>query len=322
MNRETKSLQQLNLATLSRLDPAVVEVLGSSGHVAVYRFDDVSKTWHRKDAEGSLFIVKRSEQPLFRIIVLNRLSTDNLVEDIKANLLIQLNGPYLLYRNSVGETNGIWFYEQADRDKISTLIESVKSEIQNLGANTESSNEPRALDLGSTAKDVRHPTAFSVYHQSSPTTSSPTTSLATPPHLFPAQGQANITFDNTHSLTKLTYPQAFITSSHSSSHSSDHNQHTPIAHNFSHSASGGLLLPTDESSPFSKLLSPSSLVAKTLFNTNSAILPLSLSVPVQPNLLHNTPPVSKELLRQALLHLVQDETFINLVYTEYLARLS
>jgi hypothetical protein len=45
MNRETNSQQQLNLSALRRLDPAIVDVLFNSAHVAVYAFDDTNRTW-------------------------------------------------------------------------------------------------------------------------------------------------------------------------------------------------------------------------------------------------------------------------------------
>jgi hypothetical protein len=58
---------------------------------------------------------------------MNRLSTDNLVEDITEELLVQLSGPYTLYRNSAGDTNGIWFYEPSDGDKALKLIDGYVS---------------------------------------------------------------------------------------------------------------------------------------------------------------------------------------------------
>jgi len=46
-----------------------------------------------------------------------------MVEDIDYNLKLQISEPYLLYRNKNGEINGIWFYNQNEREKLTQLIQ-------------------------------------------------------------------------------------------------------------------------------------------------------------------------------------------------------
>ncbi|CAI5511264.1 unnamed protein product, partial [Closterium sp. Naga37s-1] len=64
----------------------------------------------RKDVEGSLFVVKRKEQPRFQFIVMNRRAPDNLIEDLLGDFEYEVQPPYILYRNRGQEVNGIWFY--------------------------------------------------------------------------------------------------------------------------------------------------------------------------------------------------------------------
>lgn len=53
--------ERANLTTLQRLDPDIVNVLGSATHVTMYQFDSTTVKWARYDCEGPLFIVKRTE---------------------------------------------------------------------------------------------------------------------------------------------------------------------------------------------------------------------------------------------------------------------
>eukprot|EP00894_Picocystis_sp_ML_P004448 jgi/Pico_ML_1/54965/g96.t2 len=75
--------QKINLSVLQRMDPDVVDVLVKAGHVTLYDFDTQTKTWARKQVEGALFVVQRKSAPEFQFCVLNRLSTENVVEDLQ-----------------------------------------------------------------------------------------------------------------------------------------------------------------------------------------------------------------------------------------------
>ncbi|KFM75909.1 mRNA-decapping enzyme 1B, partial [Stegodyphus mimosarum] len=58
-------------------------------------------------------------------MVMNRLSTTNLVEPITENLDFQDQTPFLLYRNGKGHIYGIWFYEEKSCLKIFKLLMSL-----------------------------------------------------------------------------------------------------------------------------------------------------------------------------------------------------
>ncbi|KAF2071228.1 hypothetical protein CYY_007462 [Polysphondylium violaceum] len=123
MNRDStqSQSQQQKLSALQRLDNKIYSILGTSTHTTAYKFEETTKQWSRKDIEGALFVVNRTVEPYCKLIVLNRLSTKNLMEDITEKMIIKCSGPYLLYKNSE-EINGIWFYENADQEKIFNLL--------------------------------------------------------------------------------------------------------------------------------------------------------------------------------------------------------
>jgi len=75
--------------------------------------------------EGSLFVVKRRTQPRFQFIVMNRRSTDNLVENLLGDFEYEVQSPYLLYRNATQEVNGIWFYNPRECEDVANLFQRI-----------------------------------------------------------------------------------------------------------------------------------------------------------------------------------------------------
>ncbi|CAK9159084.1 unnamed protein product [Ilex paraguariensis] len=126
-NLDRQNTQLLNLTVLQRIDPYVEEILITAAHVTFYEFNIDLSQWSRKDVEGSLFVVKRSAQPRFQFIVMNRRNTDNLVENLLGDFEYEVQIPYLLYRNSAQEVNGIWFYNARECEEVANLFSRILS---------------------------------------------------------------------------------------------------------------------------------------------------------------------------------------------------
>ena len=118
---------EYNLAVLKRRDASISRVLDMAGHVVLYQFNEDSKAWDRKNVEGSLFVVERSSAPSYQFVVLNRLSSENLVETIDENFQTELTEQFLLYRNTSSEILGVWFYSPPERSAISELLTSLSA---------------------------------------------------------------------------------------------------------------------------------------------------------------------------------------------------
>ncbi|XP_072950732.1 mRNA-decapping enzyme-like protein isoform X1 [Typha angustifolia] len=121
-NLDQQNTKVLNLTVLQRIDPFVEEILITAAHVTFYEFNIDLNQWSRKDVEGSLFVVKRNTQPRFQFIVMNRRNTENLVEDVLGDFEYEVQVPYLLYRNAAQEVNGIWFYNAQDCEAVANLF--------------------------------------------------------------------------------------------------------------------------------------------------------------------------------------------------------
>ncbi|GER36539.1 mRNA-decapping enzyme-like protein [Striga asiatica] len=124
-NLDEKTTKVLNLTVLQRIDPLVEEILITAAHVTFYEFNIDNSQWSRKDVEGSLFVVKRSTQPRFQFIVMNRRNTDNLVENLLGDFEYEVQVPYLLYRNASQEVNGIWFYNARECEEVANLFSRI-----------------------------------------------------------------------------------------------------------------------------------------------------------------------------------------------------
>jgi mRNA-decapping enzyme 1B len=116
-----------NLKILQRVDPEVDEVLATAGHVCLYYMHVTSQQWTRKNVEGSLFLLKRKSQPRFQMMVLNKLATENYIETIHGSFDFEVNAPYLMYTHGNSEIHGIWFYDEDDLHRLSTLLNRVKA---------------------------------------------------------------------------------------------------------------------------------------------------------------------------------------------------
>ncbi|KAK8605048.1 hypothetical protein V6N13_082507 [Hibiscus sabdariffa] len=124
-NLDQQSTKLLNLTVLRRIDPFIEEILFTAAHVAFYDFNIDLSQWSRKDVEGSLFVVKRNTQPRFQFIVMNRRNTDNLVENLLGDFEYEVQDKYLLYRNASQEINGIWFYDARELEEVANLFSRI-----------------------------------------------------------------------------------------------------------------------------------------------------------------------------------------------------
>jgi hypothetical protein len=129
-----QDLEAMNLQQLRARDPAIEQVLGQAGHVSLYDFDCGTAAWRKKGVEGPLFVVKRGAYPRFQFVILNRLGTDCLVQDVLGDFELELNEPYLLYKNSEGEVQGIWFYKVRECGEVVALIQKLRKTYAGAGA--------------------------------------------------------------------------------------------------------------------------------------------------------------------------------------------
>nr|XP_046252753.1 mRNA-decapping enzyme 1A [Scatophagus argus] len=134
----------MSLAALQRQDPYINKLLDVTGQVALYNFNSKANEWEKTEIEGTLFVYARSASPHHGFTIMNRLSTENLVEPINKDLEFQLQDPFLLYRNGNLGIYSIWFYDKRDCQRIAQLmVKIVKQEADHAQRESPERAEPR-----------------------------------------------------------------------------------------------------------------------------------------------------------------------------------
>ncbi|KOX69302.1 mRNA-decapping enzyme 1B [Melipona quadrifasciata] len=121
---------RMNVAALKRVDPYVKDILETATHVALYTFNAVNHEWEKTNIEGALFVYSRSGEPYNSVLIMNRLNTNNLVEPVTQGLDLQLQEPFLLYRNSRCNIYGIWFYDKEECVRIGAMLNKLIKESE------------------------------------------------------------------------------------------------------------------------------------------------------------------------------------------------
>lgn len=119
---------QINLAAVKRVDPYARDILERASQVALYTFNGEKNEWKKTDVEGALFVYSRSGEPFHNILIMNRLSTQNLMEPVVQGLDIQRQEPFLLYRNTKCDIYGIWFYDKDECVRIAGVLDRLVRE--------------------------------------------------------------------------------------------------------------------------------------------------------------------------------------------------
>ncbi|XP_022728898.1 mRNA-decapping enzyme-like protein isoform X2 [Durio zibethinus] len=344
-NLDQQSTKLLNLTVLRRIDPFVEEILITAAHVSFYEFNIDLSQWSRKDVEGSLFVVKRNTQPRFQFIVMNRRNTDNLVENLLGDFEYEVQDKYLLYRNASQEINGIWFYDAHELEEVANLfsriltayskvpqkskVTSTKGEFEELEAvSTMAIMDGPMEPTLSTASNAADDPSFVNFFSTAMTIGSASNAVVSgQPYQSSAAMPApsNTAIDASTAVPALQLPSLQSSSNplmpllDSPESSSNHtNLVKPSAFFVPPSSSAHILPPVSASLPTAPLLNP----------------PLSLQRPYGAPLLQPFPPptpslsltpasvptqnygltISREKVRDALLALVQDKQFIDLVH--------
>ncbi|MES1910696.1 MAG: hypothetical protein MHM6MM_003242 [Cercozoa sp. M6MM] len=120
----------VNLSNIRRRDPSVRELLASARHVHVFAMQHATRTWQEQKVDGPCFLVRRSEEPHFRLCVMSRQRAAYWLRDLSADSLVESQGAYLFLRLSKqgGEDNdlALWHYDAAD---VPAFVEAVKTAV-------------------------------------------------------------------------------------------------------------------------------------------------------------------------------------------------
>lgn len=149
----------MNVAALKRVDPYVKDILETATHVALYTFNAINNEWEKTNIEGALFVYSRNGEPYNSVLIMNRLNTNNLVEPVTQGLDLQLQEPFLLYRNSRCNIYGIWFYDKEECVRIGAMLNKLIKESEE---NRKTYNKPTVNVKKDSGPNVNNVDIFSM----------------------------------------------------------------------------------------------------------------------------------------------------------------
>mmetsp|Transcript_14842 Transcript_14842/g.23194 ORF Transcript_14842/g.23194 Transcript_14842/m.23194 type:complete len:250 (-) Transcript_14842:3695-4444(-) len=167
--------KKANLRVLQRLDASVLDIVDSASHVVLYEFQQTEQKWEKKNVDGSLFLVKKSEQPRFQLVILNRSSADNWSLPILLGFQMQDSDPFLIFRQNDQDNNGgesilgIWFHDAKERVAFAQLLDKVAKSLEYV-AESDKNHVPLQVDQGAAAAALLSPLSLNENNATTPQT--------------------------------------------------------------------------------------------------------------------------------------------------------
>uniref|UniRef100_A0A8C3XCU5 5'-(N(7)-methylguanosine 5'-triphospho)-[mRNA] hydrolase n=1 Tax=Catagonus wagneri TaxID=51154 RepID=A0A8C3XCU5_9CETA len=98
MPRELHQGRDFSPVALQHHGPCISHVVDVTSQVVLYTLGRWAKKWVKTDVEGALFVYIRSASPSHGFIIINRM------QPVTKDLDFLLPDPFLLYRNTRGES--------------------------------------------------------------------------------------------------------------------------------------------------------------------------------------------------------------------------
>jgi len=133
-----------------RVDDQITEILFDVHFASHYEFDQSANVWHKQGIEGALYLVKRRAEPLYKLVILNRLASKDYAQSISADMEFEKKDKNIwFFREATGIVQGIWSPSDELLDKCFAKIQELQHQIM---ADTQALALKSLLDIGSEAK--------------------------------------------------------------------------------------------------------------------------------------------------------------------------
>lgn len=127
----------------NKIDKAIVEIVFEIQHSVYYEFSENKGTWNKSEIEGPLILVKRSQEPHYCLIILNKHHNNNFCQQVTSDTLFEKKIPQLLcIRDKNKNVHGIW---SANADLIEHCFKKLQ-DIQQI--DSQSKMLKNLLDIG------------------------------------------------------------------------------------------------------------------------------------------------------------------------------
>jgi hypothetical protein len=133
-----------------RVDDKISEILFDVHFASHYEFDQSANVWHKQGIEGALYLVKRRAEPIYKLVILNRLASKDYAQSISADMEFEKKDKNIwFFREATGIVQGIWSPSDEQLDKCFAKIQELQHQIM---AETQALALKSLLDIGSETK--------------------------------------------------------------------------------------------------------------------------------------------------------------------------
>lgn len=120
-------------------DPDIIAIKAYSKFVVAYLLqqDGPSPGWRKANIEGPVYLVERRKGPgpRYQLLVLNQFSNNNLLDGLHPSWELDCQKNYVFFKveDTSKRIRGLWFHDDAERQKMETSLEYYLKELREGG---------------------------------------------------------------------------------------------------------------------------------------------------------------------------------------------
>jgi len=122
------------LESLQLQDPEITQIIVYSKFVVAYLLqqDGVNPGWRKANIEGPVYLVRRCVAPFYQLLVKNQLHMNDLLDSLHPDWELDCQKNYVFYKvqDTSKRIRGLWFQDDAERQKIEATLERTLQEIR------------------------------------------------------------------------------------------------------------------------------------------------------------------------------------------------
>merc|ERR1719386_296657 len=135
------------LEELQKQDFDIEHIVAYSKFVVVYLLqqDGPNPGWQKANIEGPVYLVRRQTAPRYQLLVKNQFSTNDLIDSLHPDWELDCQKNYVFYKveDPSKRIRGLWFHDDAERQKIEQILQKTLEEIRSGVLPPEPQGEPQ-----------------------------------------------------------------------------------------------------------------------------------------------------------------------------------
>jgi len=140
------------LDTLQQQDPDITNIVNYSKFVVAYLLqqDGPNPGWRKANIEGPVYLVRRNTLPRYKLMVKNQFNTSDLADSLHPDWELDCQKNYVFYKieDSTERIRGLWFHDDAERQKIEASLEQTLEAIRSGQEDRQPENQSRIVGAG------------------------------------------------------------------------------------------------------------------------------------------------------------------------------